>query len=124
VSREYDARQQDDLVLRPPRLAPDLEGPDLVHRALERARGADAARDYRPDPVVQQTTTGARAVHLQQHHLGIPVFEGSHTVRFSDGGRRVTDIERTCCACKHAGDAPASGRAGGVLGGWAGGDAT
>ncbi|WP_457391945.1 M36 family metallopeptidase [Roseateles sp. P5_E1] len=43
---------------------------------------AGAPAQFVPDPVVNRTTAGSAAVHLQQTHDGVPVFQMSRTVRF------------------------------------------
>jgi extracellular elastinolytic metalloproteinase len=45
--------------------------------------------EYQPDPVVQRTTSGSAAVHVKQHHLGIPIFQMGHTVRFNTTGDTI-----------------------------------
>jgi extracellular elastinolytic metalloproteinase len=39
--------------------------------------------EFVPDPIVQRTSSGAAAVHLQQYYRGVPVFSMARTVRFS-----------------------------------------
>jgi hypothetical protein len=90
----------------PPALAadagalPSAAAGSLVDRALDFVQAqraslagfADAAQDHSdfvPDPVVQTTSTGASAVHVQQHYRGLPVFRMGHTVRFSPQGRAL-----------------------------------
>jgi extracellular elastinolytic metalloproteinase len=63
--------------------------------------------EFVPDPEVVRTSTGATVVHLQQHHLGIPVFEMVRTVVFGPDGcvRRVIG-ENHALAAPLLGDAP------------------
>jgi extracellular elastinolytic metalloproteinase len=73
--------------------APVEEG-NYVQRALDyvqgisRALGIEATQpaEFATDPQVQQTTSGAVAVHLQQLYKGIPVFEAAQAVRFAPSG--------------------------------------
>ena len=51
---------------------------------------AGAAAQFTPDPAVNKTTGGSAAVHLQQVHEGVPVFQMSRTVRF-DKDERIID---------------------------------
>jgi extracellular elastinolytic metalloproteinase len=52
------------------------------------ARGLLAATppEYVADPHVQQTSSGAVTVHLQQEYKGIPVFQAAQAVRFAPDG--------------------------------------
>jgi hypothetical protein len=50
---------------------------------------AGEAAEFVPDPTVQRTSSGAAAVHLQQYHRGIPVFQMARTVRFSAGSEVI-----------------------------------
>jgi extracellular elastinolytic metalloproteinase len=43
--------------------------------------------EYLADPDVQETSSGARAVHLQQQYKGLSIFEAAETVRFSPDGQ-------------------------------------
>jgi extracellular elastinolytic metalloproteinase len=73
--------------------APVEEG-NYVQRALDytqgisRALGIEATQpaEFAPDPQVQETTSGAVAVHLQQLYKDIPVFETAQAVRFAPDG--------------------------------------
>jgi extracellular elastinolytic metalloproteinase len=73
--------------------APVEEG-NYVQRALgyvqgiSRALGIEATQpaEFAPDPQVQEATSGAVAVHLQQLYKGIPVFEAAQAVRFAPDG--------------------------------------
>lgn len=71
---------------------------DLLTQALSRARAVTEAADFVPDPAVTTTTGGTAVVHLAQQHLGIPVFEGTQTVRFGAAGRRTTETGRPVAA--------------------------
>ena len=42
--------------------------------------------EFSPDPNVQQTSSNAVAVHLQQLYRGIPIFEAAQAVRFAPDG--------------------------------------
>jgi extracellular elastinolytic metalloproteinase len=74
-------------------LAASSAGPhlSLVDKALAFVQSQPAAlgfspgesAEFVPDPTVQRASSGAAAVHLQQHHQGIPVFGMAQTVRFS-----------------------------------------
>lgn len=44
---------------------------------------ATQAPEFVVDPHVQQTSSGATAVHLQQRYKGIPIFQAAQTVRFA-----------------------------------------
>ncbi len=67
---------------------------DYVQRALdfvqqggaERGLLAAAPPEYVADPHVQQTSSGAVTVHLQQEYKGIPVFQAAQAVRFAPDG--------------------------------------
>jgi extracellular elastinolytic metalloproteinase len=72
-----------------------LAAAQSVAPALGLAAGQPA--EFAPDPNVQETTGQGRAVHLQQQHRGIPLFQATQAVRFrSDGslssmaGRSIT----------------------------------
>jgi extracellular elastinolytic metalloproteinase len=70
------------------------ETSDYVQRALDhvqaigRAMGLEATQptEFVPDPNVQQTSSHAVAVHLQQQYKGIPIFQATKTVRFAPDG--------------------------------------
>src|SRR5262249_52889232 len=73
--------------------APAVAG-DYVERALQHVqtispalglRGAQAP-EFVADPHVQQTSSGARAVNLQQRYKGIPIFQAAVAVRFAPDG--------------------------------------
>jgi extracellular elastinolytic metalloproteinase len=67
---------------------------DLVSRALAAAVSnkpalgfaAAQAAEFVPDPAVQETSSGATAVHLQQTYKGIPIYDAAPTVQFSHEG--------------------------------------
>jgi extracellular elastinolytic metalloproteinase len=42
--------------------------------------------DFVSDPQVQQASSGAKAVYLQQQYKGIPIFQAAQTVRFDPDG--------------------------------------
>ncbi|MFQ6023200.1 MAG: M36 family metallopeptidase [Acidiferrobacterales bacterium] len=57
-------------------------------RTISRALGLMATQpaEFVADPDIQQTSSGAMAVHLQQHYKGIPIFQAAETVRFAPDG--------------------------------------
>ncbi len=67
---------------------------NYVQRALDHVRnigrvlGLTAAQpaEFVPDPHIQNASSGAVAVHLQQHYKGIPIFQAAETVRFAPDG--------------------------------------
>jgi extracellular elastinolytic metalloproteinase len=67
---------------------------NYVQRALDHVQSigdtlglaAGQAPEFAPDPQVQETTTGARAVNLQQLYKGIPIYDAARTVVFSADG--------------------------------------
>lgn len=73
----------------------------LIEKALSFVQGQEAAAAFGagfapaepaafvPDPVIQRTSSGSAAVHLQQHYRGIPVFEAAATVRFDPQGQPI-----------------------------------
>ena len=73
----------------------DPETGSLAARALRHVQrigpamglGPSQAPEYVADPQVQQTSTGAAAVHLRQQYKGIPIYDGAATVRFDADGR-------------------------------------
>ena len=74
--------------------APAEKG-NYVARALQHlqtvapALGLEAAAaspEFVADPQVQETSSGARAVKVQQNYKGIPVFQSATTVRFAPTG--------------------------------------
>lgn len=78
--------------------APAEKG-NYVQRALDHMRnigrvlGLEATQpaEFLADPNVQQTSSGAVAVHLQQQYKGIPIFQAAQVVRFGpDGALRDT----------------------------------
>jgi extracellular elastinolytic metalloproteinase len=70
------------------------ETSNYVQRALNhvqtigRALGLEASQptEFVPDPNIQQTSSRAVAVHLQQQYKGIPIFQAQKTVRFAPDG--------------------------------------
>jgi hypothetical protein len=52
----------------------------------------DQARELVADAPPGQTSSGAGAVHFQQHHRGIPVFQARTTVRLTPGGMPPTQV--------------------------------
>lgn len=78
---------------------PSSGGTTLVERALSYARseqtkasgfaGQSDVSNFVPDPVVQRTSSGATAVHLQQQYRGLPVFQMVRTVRFAPQGNAL-----------------------------------
>ncbi len=80
--------------------APATSG-DFVKRALEHVQGigpvlglTGQAPEFAADPSVAETSSGARAVHLQQRYKGIPVFQAAVAVRFAPDGS-ITDTAGT-----------------------------
>lgn len=72
--------------------SPPEEG-DYVRRALAHVQSIGPALGFaaRPaefvaDPAVQEASSGAKAVYLQQRYKGIPVFQAAQTVRFAPDG--------------------------------------
>lgn len=73
--------------------APAVAG-NYVARAVDHVQAiapalglaADQPAEFRPDPTVMETSSGARVVHLQQRYKGIPIFEATQTVRFAPDG--------------------------------------
>ena len=74
--------------------APAEEG-NYVQRALDHVQAisgvlglvATQPSEFTPDPNVQETSSGAKAVHLQQRYKGIPIFQAAQTVRFAPDDR-------------------------------------
>ncbi|HEY7560220.1 MAG TPA: M36 family metallopeptidase [Candidatus Binatia bacterium] len=74
--------------------AAPAETGNYVQRALDhvrnigRALGLTATQpaEFAADPDIQRTSSGAVAVHLQQHYKSIPVFQAAETVRFAPNG--------------------------------------
>lgn len=78
-------------------------------RQISRALGLEATQpaEFVADPQVQETLSGAVAVHVQQQYKGIPIFQAAETVRFApDGalketvGSRVTIVQDVAVAPK------------------------
>ncbi len=75
---------------------------DYITRAINhvqkigRALGLTAqAPEFLADPVVQETSSGAKAVNLQQRFKGIPIFQAATTVRFDPKGALVDTVGST-----------------------------
>jgi extracellular elastinolytic metalloproteinase len=74
------------------------EAGNYVQRALEHVQDIGAALglvatqpiEFAPDPNVQVTSSGARAVHLKQTYKGIGIYQAAQTVRF-DPDNRITE---------------------------------
>jgi hypothetical protein len=69
------------------------ESGEYIRRALEHVQAiapalapTAQAPEYVPDPLVQETSSGARSVNLQQRYTGIPVFHAAVQVRFGPDG--------------------------------------
>lgn len=92
--------------------APEEEG-NYIQRALDHVQAISGAlglvatqpTEFAPDPNVQRTSSGARAVHLQQQYKGVPIFQAAQTVRFAPDdklsetiGSSVTVPEETALA--------------------------
>jgi extracellular elastinolytic metalloproteinase len=73
--------------------APSEKG-NYIQRALDhvqnirRALGFTATQpaEYQADPNIQETSSGAVAVHLQQQYKSIPIFQAAQAVRFAPDG--------------------------------------
>ncbi|HEV2756785.1 MAG TPA: M36 family metallopeptidase [Actinomycetota bacterium] len=81
--------------------APAEEG-DVIARALDYARSISPAlglapetAEFSPDPEVQETSSGAKVVNLQQLHLGIPIFQSATSVRFGPEGKLLDAVGST-----------------------------
>ena len=78
-------------------------GDDFVRRALEHvtaispALGLTAAQapEFVADPSVQETSSGAKTVHLQQRYKGIPIFQAAEAVRFAPDGSLADTVGST-----------------------------
>ncbi len=76
---------------------------NYVQRALDYAQSTGRVRglsesqpaEFMPDPHVQETSTGAAAVNLQQTYKGIKVFQAAETVRFSPDGTLTESVGNT-----------------------------
>jgi hypothetical protein len=75
------------------------EQDDYIRRALEHVHTIapafglkERAPEFVPDPVVQETSSGAHAVNLQQRFEGIPIFQAATTVRFGPDGAIVDAV--------------------------------
>ncbi len=76
----------------------DAEEGDLVEAAVRHMSAiapafglGDMAPEFHPDPVAQQTSSGTFAVHLQQNHKGIPIFQAAVTVQIR-AERTITQV--------------------------------
>lgn len=74
--------------------APAAEG-DFISRALEHVQAISPVLgltaqsqppEFAADPAVQEASSGAKAVNLQQRYKGIPIFEAAQLVRFAPDG--------------------------------------
>ncbi len=81
-----------------------VETGNYVGRALEYlqtvapALGLEAAAgapEFVADPQVQETSSGARAVKVQQSYKGIPIFQSATTVRFAPNGALADAVGST-----------------------------
>lgn len=67
---------------------------NYIQRALDHVRMISGAlgltatqpAEFVADPNMQKTSSGAVAVHLQQHYKSIPIFQAAETVRFAPNG--------------------------------------
>ena len=74
--------------------AAPAETGNYVQRALDHVRNISRAlgltatqpAEFAADPNIQRTSSGAVAVHLQQHYKSVPVFQAAETVRFAPNG--------------------------------------
>jgi extracellular elastinolytic metalloproteinase len=79
--------------------APAEEG-NYVQRALDHVQFISSAlglepsqpTEFAPDPNVQETSSGAKSVHLQQQYKGIPIFQAAQTVRFAPNDRLTETV--------------------------------
>jgi extracellular elastinolytic metalloproteinase len=79
--------------------APQEEG-NYVQRALDHVQAISGAlglvatqpTEFTPDPNFQETSSGAKAVHLQQQYKGIPIFQAAQTVRFAPDDRLAETV--------------------------------
>jgi hypothetical protein len=71
-----------------------LQHLQVVAPALGLAAGSQPS-EFVPDPEVQEASSGAKAVHLQQQYKGIPVFQSAATVRFAPQGQLVDTVGST-----------------------------
>lgn len=82
--------------------APAAQG-DYVQRALAELQKVGGALGFAPtqpaeyvaDPNVQPASSGAVAVHVQQQHQGIPIFQANRVVRFDPAGRPQEIVGQT-----------------------------
>jgi extracellular elastinolytic metalloproteinase len=86
---------------------------DIVLAALRHAItiapvfGATGIAEFVPDPTVQRTSSGDRAVYLQQCHKGIPIFQSAITVRL-DAQARISETVGSLIAVDRVEDALAT----------------
>jgi dipeptidyl aminopeptidase/acylaminoacyl peptidase len=86
-----------------PATGPNEIDKSLIERALAFTRsqsgplGFEAASqaEFVPDPVIPQTSAGAKVVNLQQTHRGLTVFQMTRSVRFSPIGQLVDAVGDT-----------------------------
>jgi extracellular elastinolytic metalloproteinase len=84
------------------RTAAGISG-SFVQRALEHAAqsrdalGLDEGQtpEFRADPLAQETSAGAVAVHLRQEYKSIPIFEAGQAVRFDPTGALIDSAGTT-----------------------------
>ncbi len=75
-------------------VAAPAEKGNYIQRALDHVRNignvlglsATQPAEFAADPNIQETSSGAVAVHLQQQYKGIPIFQAAETVRFGPDG--------------------------------------
>ena len=84
--------------------SPPTPDGNFIKRALDHVQAigpamglTNQAAEFVADPTVQQTSSGARAVNLQQRYKGIPIFQAATTVRFAPDGT-ITDTTGTTIA--------------------------
>ncbi|HUR22562.1 MAG TPA: M36 family metallopeptidase [Acidimicrobiales bacterium] len=94
--------------------APAAGAHDYIRRALEHVQAVapafglvDQAPEYVADPTVLTTSSGARAVNLQQRYKGIPIFQAGTTVRFAPGGSLIDAVGSPIGVGVDTGAAPA-----------------
>jgi extracellular elastinolytic metalloproteinase len=93
--------------------APAEEG-NYVQRALEYVQNISGAlgleptqpAEFVPDPNVQETSAGAKAVHVQQQYKGIPIFQAAQTVRFSPDDRLAETVGSSVTIAQEQGSSP------------------
>jgi len=82
--------------------AAPAEDADYVSRAVEHVLAISPVLgltgqtpEFVADSTVQQASSGAKAVHLQQRHQGIPIFQAAETVHFSPDGALTQAVGST-----------------------------